>query len=620
MAALRTSIAAALAFIVLAAAASAQSEAPKFKVATTFTVIADMVRNVAGDTAEVVSITRPGAEIHNYQPTPGDIIATSDADLVLWNGLNLELWFEPFFERLGDVPSAVLTEGIEPMGIGEGPYSGKPNPHAWMSFSDALTYVDNIRDALTGLNPAGAAIYEANAEAYKAQIMAARDEIRAIIDTIPEDRRWLVTSEGAFSYLARDLGLHDLYLWPINADSQGTPQQVRKVIDAVHEHQIPAVFSESTVSDKPARQVARETGAHYGGVLYVELAVRGGRAGADLSRPPARHDRDDRQGPARGGLGMNDAASATEVRPAPAVPGIRAQGLTVTYRNGLTALTDASFEVPVGSICALVGVNGSGKSTLFKAIMGFAPLARGSVELMGAPAGRALKRNIVAYVPQNEDIDWNFPVLVEDVVMMGRYGHMGMLRIPRRADRAAVESALERVGMERYAERQIGELSGGQKKRVFLARALAQDAQVILLDEPFTGVDVKTEARIVALMRDLRDEGRVMLVSTHNLGSVPQFCDHVVLINRTILAYGPTPEVFTQANIERAFGGTLRHFVLGGAELHDDEDSRRLTVITDDEHPFVVYGDANSANPPGRPAEPAAESAAESRDGRSTHD
>jgi manganese/iron transport system substrate-binding protein len=264
-------LAAALALsAVLPGAAGAQAVAPEFKVATTFTVIADMVRNVAGDTAEVVSITRPGAEIHNYQPTPGDIIAASDADLVLWNGLGLELWFEPFFERLADVPSAVLTDGIKPMSIGEGPYTGKPNPHAWMSFSDAAVYVDNIRDALTRYNPAGAAIYEANAETYKAEITAARDEIRAIIETIPEEKRWLVTSEGAFSYLARDLGLNELYLWPINADQQGTPQQVRKVIDAVRQHDVPAVFSESTVSDKPARQVARETGARYGGVLYVD--------------------------------------------------------------------------------------------------------------------------------------------------------------------------------------------------------------------------------------------------------------------------------------------------------------------------------------------------------------
>ena len=271
--------------------------------------------------------------------------------------------------------------------------------------------------------------------------------------------------------------------------------------------------------------------------------------------------------------------------------GIHADGLTVTYRNGHTALVDASFEIPTGTICALVGINGSGKSTLFKAIMGFAPIVRGTVDILGQAAGKALAKNRVAYVPQNEDVDWDFPVLVEDVVMMGRYGHMNFLRIPGQADREAVDLALTRVGMSKYRHRQIGELSGGQKKRVFLARALAQDGQVILLDEPFTGVDVQSEERIIALMRDLRDEGRVMLVSTHNLGSVPEFCDQVVLINRTVLASGPTRKVFTQANLERAFGGVLRQFTLGGAELHEDEDARTLTVITDDERPFVVYDD-----------------------------
>ena len=271
--------------------------------------------------------------------------------------------------------------------------------------------------------------------------------------------------------------------------------------------------------------------------------------------------------------------------------GIHAEGLTVTYRNGHTALVDASFQIPVGTICGLVGVNGSGKSTLFKALMGFAPVTKGEVQILGEPAGRALEKNVVAYVPQNEDVDWSFPVLVEDVVMMGRYGHMNWLRIAGAKDREAVTEALERVGMADLRHRQIGELSGGQKKRVFLARALAQEGKAILLDEPFTGVDVETEGRIVELMREMRDEGRVMLVSTHNLGSVPDFCDQVVLINRTVLASGPTAKVFTQANLERAFGGVLRQFVLGGQDLHDDDDTRQLTVITDDERPFVVYED-----------------------------
>jgi manganese/iron transport system ATP-binding protein len=288
---------------------------------------------------------------------------------------------------------------------------------------------------------------------------------------------------------------------------------------------------------------------------------------------------------------VTQAARADLSQASALVASISVRGLTVTYNNGFTAVRDATFELDPGTICALVGVNGSGKSTIFKAIMGFVRPTAGEVRLCGRPVEEALKRNIVAYVPQSEDVDWNFPVLVEDVVMMGRYGHMNFLRMPSRADRYKVDEALERVGMSAYRTRQIGELSGGQKKRVFLARSLAQEGRIILLDEPFTGVDVKTEAAIVSLLREFRAAGHLMLVSTHNLGSVPDFCDEVVLINRTVLAAGPTAEVFTQANLERAFGGVLRNFSMGGTALHDDKDSRRLTVLTDDERPLVLYGD-----------------------------
>lgn len=249
---------------------NAAQAAEPFKVVTTFTVIADMARNVAGDAARVESITKPGAEIHNYQPTPGDLLKTRDAQLMLWNGLNLELWFERFFSRMKDVPSAVVSRGVEPIAIAQGPYAGKPNPHAWMSPQAALIYVDNIRDALVQHDPAQAETYRRNAEAYKARITATLEPLRQQLQAIPEQRRWLVSSEGAFSYLARDLGLRELYLWPINADAQGTPQQVRRVIETVRAERIPAVFSESTVSAAPAEQVARESGARYGGVLYVD--------------------------------------------------------------------------------------------------------------------------------------------------------------------------------------------------------------------------------------------------------------------------------------------------------------------------------------------------------------
>lgn len=293
-----------------------------------------------------------------------------------------------------------------------------------------------------------------------------------------------------------------------------------------------------------------------------------------------------------------DPIQAAQVSDPQSGSGIAAHDITVTYRNGHTALRDASFEIPTGTITALVGVNGSGKSTLFKAIMGFLPTAQGDISVRGMSVADALKRNIVAYVPQAEEVDWSFPVLVEDVVMMGRYGHMGFLRLPSSRDRAMAAESLDRVDMADFRKRQIGELSGGQKKRVFLARALAQEGQVILLDEPFTGVDVKTEDAIIALLGELRDEGRVMLVSTHNLGSVPEFCDRTILLKGTVLAHGPTREIFTQANLERAFGGVLRHFVLGGKDLHDDDDARALTILTDDERPLVVYDDeTQKANP-----------------------
>ena len=253
----------------LAAAQGAPARKP-FRVVTTFTIIADLAQNVAGSAAIVESITKPGAEIHDYQPTPLDIVKAQAADLVLWNGFNLERWFEKFFENVREVPSVVLTEGIDPIGIGEGPYSGKPNPHAWMSPANALIYVENIRKALVQHDPANAETYDRNAREYSARIRAADEPLRKRLSAIPESQRWLVSSEGAFSYLTRDYNMREAYLWPINADEQGTPKQVRSVIDLVRKNKIPVVFSESTISDRAAKQVARETGARYGGVLYVD--------------------------------------------------------------------------------------------------------------------------------------------------------------------------------------------------------------------------------------------------------------------------------------------------------------------------------------------------------------
>jgi len=276
----------------------------------------------------------------------------------------------------------------------------------------------------------------------------------------------------------------------------------------------------------------------------------------------------------------------------PAALDVSVEDVTVTYNNGTVAIYDASFRLERGTICALVGINGSGKSTLFKAIMGFLTPAKGRVRMGGETVRTAQKRNWVAYVPQAEEVDWSFPVNVWDVVLMGRYGYMNFLRMPRAEDKRIAEESLRRVQMWDFRDRQIGELSGGQKKRVFLARALAQQSQVILLDEPFTGVDVKTEAAIITLLRELRDSGHIILVSTHDLGSVPEYCDQAVIINRTVLAFGPVAEVFTETNLSKAFGGALRHFRFDESTVQK-HDGRTVTVLTDEERPLVFGKDGH---------------------------
>ncbi len=242
----------------------------KLKVVTTFTVIADIAQNIAGDAAEVVSITKPGAEIHGYQPTPGDLVRAINADLILWNGLNLELWFEKFISQLGNAPYYTVSEGIEPLEIAEGAYIGLPNPHAWMGIKSAFVYVDNIEKALSAEDPKNAQIYRLNASNYKNKITNIVRPLIEELQQVPSNKRWLVTCEGAFSYFAKDFGLKELYLWPMNAEQVGTPRQIQKVIDGVRNNEIPVVFCESTVNTRPAKRVAQDTGVAYGGELYVD--------------------------------------------------------------------------------------------------------------------------------------------------------------------------------------------------------------------------------------------------------------------------------------------------------------------------------------------------------------
>lgn len=279
------------------------------------------------------------------------------------------------------------------------------------------------------------------------------------------------------------------------------------------------------------------------------------------------------------------------------IASLRVDKISVRYNNGHTAIQDMSFQLAGGTICGLIGVNGSGKSTLFKSIMGLITPQQGKITLSDLSVKEALKQHLVAYVPQSEEVDWQFPISVYDVVMQGRYAHMNFLRIPKKDDKDAVMKAMQRVDIAHLQDRQIGELSGGQKKRVFLARALAQQSKIILLDEPFTGVDVQTELAIIELLQKLREEGCLILVSTHNLGSVPDFCDQVVMINRTVIASGSTHSTFTQENLEKVFSGVLRHIKLHGETLHEDGDERAVTVLTDDEKAAVFYGKTKNEPP-----------------------
>lgn len=282
--------------------------------------------------------------------------------------------------------------------------------------------------------------------------------------------------------------------------------------------------------------------------------------------------------------------------------GLSVENLSVAYPGKAATIYDINLDIPAGSITALVGVNGAGKSTLFKAIMGFQSPESGTIRILDHSIKQALAKNLIAYVPQAEEVDWSFPVLVRDVVMMGRYGKMNFLRWPSERDRQQVEECLRRVDLWNLRDSPIDALSGGQRKRVFLARALAQEARVILLDEPFNGVDVNTENALIGLMNALRQDGCILLVSTHNLGSVPNYCDRTILIRGSVLAYGATEDVFTKDNLALAFGGTLRRFTLEGRALHRDDDHRQITVLSDDERPYVLYDEEDTpASPEDKP-------------------
>ena len=489
-------------------------------VLTTFTVIQDMASRVAGEFCQVESITKAGAEIHDYEPTPDDLKRAQKAQLILNNGLGLERWFERFVDE-SPAQRADLSEGITAIPIAEGDFQGQANPHAWMSPEHGKIYVENIVRALSSLVPDHAKDFEANGDAYKKELDNISSRLIEELSALPENQRTLVTCEGAFSYLCRDTNMKELYLWAVNAADEGTPQQIAKVVEAVKSQQIPAVFCESTVNPKAMQQVADETGATLKTTVpfppilicfntmqtqsYLDSWEGNCSMNLCVSQLCAWYEKKDREKP---------------------------------------IIHDVNFSLSTGDLCALVGVNGAGKSTLFKALMDTIP-CEGSITWGNQTLSQARKLGKVSYVPQTEAIDATFPLLVKDVVMQGRYVHQGWMRIASTQDKELVAQALERVNLIDLMNCPLAQLSGGQRKRVFVARGIAQAAELVFLDEPFAGVDARSEAIITEQLNNLRKEGKTLLVSIHDINLAQQKFPLCLVINRTITAQGPSKEILS---------------------------------------------------------------------------
>jgi ABC-type Mn2+/Zn2+ transport system ATPase subunit/ABC-type Zn uptake system ZnuABC Zn-binding protein ZnuA len=518
----------ALATAGLTACSSGDDGAPR--VLATFTILADIADRVAGDVLTVDSLTRPGAEIHGYDPTPGDIRAAADADLIISNGLGLENWLDKLMSD-SDATRVTATDGIDPITI-EG--TDDPNPHAWMSPTLAADYVDTIAAAFADNFPDDAATFRRNAGEYKAELAEVETTMRDGLAALPANQRALQTCEGAFSYLTREAGMSESYIWPVNSGEEITPRtdparrrlrprqgRPRRLL-RVHRRPRPQGTAHAGDRGRRRRHPLRR------------LTHRGQRGRPHLPRPhPLRHP-DHHRRPARR-------------RPLMTAPAIDVRGLGVHY-GSVHALDDVTLRLDHGRIHGLIGTNGSGKSTLFNTLMGEVRPTTGTVTVADAADHR------VAYVPQSESVDWTFPLSVREVVMTGRYGHMGFLRHPRAADRAAVTDALARTDLTDLAGRQIGQLSGGQKKRTFVARGLAQQARTVLLDEPFAGVDTTSQAMITALLHEMADAGACILISTHDLASVDALCDTVTMLHGTVVAHGAPAEVMTTDNLMTTFG------------------------------------------------------------------
>lgn len=557
----------------------------KPKVVATFTIVYDMARNLAANRLQVQTFMPIGADPHQYDPIPGDAEMVANADLILTNGLHFEGWLDELIATAGGNARKVrVTRGITPL---ESPdFENAEDPHAWTDPLNGLIYARNIRDAFIALDPAGEAEFNAAYEAYAAEIKATHRYIDSLIAQIPEEKRVLITSHDAFRYFANRYGLQVANLQGTSTESEVQMQDFQQVLEVIQEYGVPCVFTESTINPKMMKQLAKDTKVILGGGLFSDsLGDEDSPAATYISmlRHNARviHDGITRalavntgRQPADtefsnvavvaillGFFGLVFVGLARVLKPksprksspaGAAAPEISAEGVTVAYDRQV-ALEDATLNFAGGKVYGILGMNGSGKSTLIKALLGLVPLQSGKVRCNGEPVSRYGKQ--IAYVPQREEIDWQFPATVKDVVLMGRYPRKSVFASLNKEDHQKARDALEVMGISELAGKQIGELSGGQQQRTFLARALCQEADLFVLDEPFVGIDGATEERITQLLKNLAEQGKLVIVIHHDLSKVEALFDEVVLLRGKVIAAGPLQQAFTPDYLAKTYPG-----------------------------------------------------------------
>lgn len=547
------------------------------KVVATTTFLADLAKNIAGDKAEVISLMPTGGDPHLYDPIPGDAKKIAEADVILRNGLTLEGWLDELIENSGTRASIyTLTEGIIP--IQSVVYQDALDPHAWMDVKNGIIYTDNILKALIESQPEDRAYFESQHATYRELLLALDKEIKEQILKIPSSKRVLVTSHDAFRYYGNAYGLEVVSAMGTSTDAEPTLEDLAHLSEQVKEHDIPSIFIESTINPEIMEQRANDLGIKIGGKLFAD-SLGDEESGADtyvkmlrqntrlilegLSRLAATREAEEDYNFLFVILGIF-ALSFVVVVLKLKIPSredlkwenysIDISGLSVSY-DRKSVLSNIHLKLEPGFVYGLLGGNGSGKSTMFKSILGLIPTDSGSISIHGEEVESVQK--FISYIPQKEEIDWSFPATVFDIVLMGRYPHRKVFERLAKADRDRARESLRMMGIEDLAHKQIGELSGGQQQRAFIARALCQDAEIYLFDEPFVGVDITTEAKIIEIVKALAKEGKLVVIIHHDLAKVKEYFDKVIMINQRLVAFGDTDEVFSDENIKKTYGGRL---------------------------------------------------------------